>query len=89
MASPAERRIRYRRKNPTVTAIHQMVRDAVKRGLLQKPLCCEECRGPFPARLLIGHHDDYARPLDVRWLCNLCHRRWHKRHGKGANFPDD
>lgn len=88
MGGPACRKVRYREKNPVHTAITQAVRDAVKRGLLQKPLCCEGCRHPFPARLLTGHHDDYSRPLDVRWLCNLCHRRWHKKHGRGANHPD-
>ena len=27
-----------------------------------------------------AHHDDYGKPLNVRWLCFKCHREWHKLH---------
>lgn len=27
-----------------------------------------------------AHHDNYDKPLVVRWLCFDCHRRWHKEN---------
>lgn len=51
-------------------------------GRMVKPDTCSECgRGG----LIDGHHDDYAKPLEVRWLCRWCHREWHRLHGEAAN----
>ncbi len=32
-----------------------------------------------------GHHDDYAKPYEVRWLCAQHHRDWHRKNGEGKN----
>lgn len=49
---------------------------AVRIGELVR-MPCEIC-GDFPTH---GHHDDYSRPLDVRWLCPFHHVA---HHSKGA-----
>lgn len=46
---------------------------AIKQGLLvSQP--CEKCAGSDAE----AHHDDYDKPLEVRWLCRSCHRTHHK-----------
>ena len=44
---------------------------AVRHGNLVQPDCCERCGEA--AERIEGHHDDYSKPLDVRWFCPPCH----------------
>lgn len=66
-------------KNPDHVAARSAVARAVRKGVLQKPDSCEsasiECKGALQA-----HHDDYSKPLDVRWLCHRHHRMTHYLH---------
>ena len=67
--------ISYRDRYPQKLKAHRAVHAAVRRGdLVRKP--CEQCG----AAKVEAHHDDYSQPLSVRWLCPLCHRRWHANH---------
>ena len=51
---------------------HIAVAIAIKQGrLVRGP--CEVCG----AVRTDAHHDDYDKPLDVRWLCRLHHRQTH------------
>ena len=53
-----------RKLGPTPYRAREAVKRAVKSGkLIKQP--CELC-GNEPTQ---AHHDDYAKPLDVRWLC--------------------
>jgi hypothetical protein len=50
------------------------VNRAIRKGVLVRPSTCSRC-GSMDR--IEGHHEDYAKPLDVVWLCRLCHRRHH------------
>lgn len=72
-----------RRDTKTERARHA-ARNAVAAGAVVKPTRCEVC-GDAPERhRLHAHHEDYDRPLDVRWLCSVCHGREH-RHALRAS----
>ena len=59
---------------------HSIIFRAKRSGKLL-PLPCEECG----VAKTVGHHDDYDKPLEVRWLCQAHHKQWHAKHGEGAN----
>lgn len=72
----------YHGKHPKKRRAHNLVYNALRRGDLVKGPC--ECCGELK---VVGHHDDYDRPLDVRWLCERHHKEWHLIHGEALN-PD-
>jgi len=74
---------RYRAKNPTKARAAELVTNAIRNGTLSR-LPCEICGA---TERVHGHHDDYSKPLDVRWLCSTHHRQWHVENGEGLN-PD-
>lgn len=67
------------RRDPRKARAHEAVKYALKTGqLTQAP--CEACG----ARDVEAHHDDYSKPLEIRWLCHLCHCAHHKREADTA-----
>lgn len=73
-AAKAAERKRWRQANPDQRAAHRTVLKAVRAGRLVRPELCESCREPGDIQ---AHHDDYAKRLDVRWLCHTCHMDLH------------
>ena len=73
----------WKKRNPIKHGATIIVGNAVRDGRLNKPPNCSNCNCE-PSRLH-GHHDDYAMPLVVRWLCPKCHKAWHADNGEGLN----
>lgn len=64
-----ERKNAKRRAERFKDAARDAVRLAVRRGDLVRGRC-ETCG----AERVEAHHDDYGKPLEVRWLCQKHHR---------------
>jgi hypothetical protein len=68
----------YHKRYPMKYAAHVITRNYVRDGKLIPAASCSVCGS---TEKIEGHHDDYTKPLDVRWLCESCHKDWH-RHNK-------
>jgi len=66
---------RYLERNPLKRAAHVACGNAIRDGRIKREPC-EVC-GSEKAQ---AHHDDYSKPLDVRWLCTAHHAEWHKHN---------
>lgn len=63
--------------NPVSTAAHNAVKVALRDGVLVKPATCSACGEETHRNRIHAHHEDYSKPLVVRWLCARCHRALH------------
>ena len=68
---------RWRKENPDAYRAQTAVGNAIRDGKLKKEPCmfCGVTH-------VHAHHRDYAKPLDVIWLCPKCHHRLH------GSFPE-
>lgn len=60
---------RQRPKNEKTKA-REILNGAVVSGKIIKPTNCSQCG---KLRKVTAHHDDYSKPLQVKWLCYECH----------------
>lgn len=66
----------YQLNYPEKDKARRVLTAAVKSGKLTRPFYCEGCG---KEEKLAAHHDDYTRPLDVRWFCTFCHTGVHTK----------
>ena len=67
------------RKNPInklKNNIRSLLNYNIATGSIIKPNICEKCK---KVKKLEGHHEDYNKPLEVKWLCKQCHAIWHSK----------
>jgi len=64
-----------RKAHPEKVEARALVRAAIASGQMKKPDHCEEPSCGRSGVKLEAHHDDYAKPLEVRWLCKWCHNK--------------
>lgn len=72
--SEANKRAYFKHKYKFIT--RAKTRDAVKKGIINKPNKCEACKQVKP---LQAHHHDYTKHLEVTWLCSRCHADTHNK----------
>ncbi len=72
-------KVRYKKifeaRFPEKAAVYKLVNAAKRSGKLV-PQPCEKCG---KEERIHAHHDNYSKPLDVRWLCGTCHHAEHNR----------
>jgi hypothetical protein len=67
----------YNKRYPMVYAAHVITGNAIRDGKLISASSCSCCGSTTKIE---GHHDDYTKPLDIRWLCEACHKQWHREN---------
>lgn len=69
----------YREKHPERVRAGKSTYQARKRGVLAVPATCTALGCTAPAAH--GHHENYAKPLAVTYLCQRHHEEAHHRRG--------
>lgn len=74
--------LEYKKRFPRKVKANNAISNALRDGKMKKETECSKCGSDFHVE---AHHDDYAFPLSVRWLCAACHKQWHAKHGEAPN----
>jgi ribosomal protein S27AE len=72
---PYRKSTAMRAADPLKASARTALGNAVRDGYIIKPPQCQMCgRGGR----IHGHHNDYSKPLEVRWVCTRCHGAIHR-----------
>jgi len=66
---------KWRESHKTEHYVHKLLERSIKEGFIIKPNECSEC-GVSGVKIN-GHHEDYGKPYEVIWLCDICHKKRH------------
>ncbi len=66
---------KFRLKHPDRYNCHKKVGTAIRNGTL----VVEPCDNCFDTHDIEAHHEDYSKPLEIIWLCKICHKNLNRR----------
>ena len=65
---------KWDKSSPEKRYARKLVERAILKGTLVKPTRCTIC---MKLGRIEAHHEDYTKPLDIKWMCSCCHRKYH------------
>ncbi len=66
----------WKRDNKLQCSARLKVMNEIRRGRMMRPTECEKCLKNCKPD---AHHEDYCKPLEVQWLCKICHMHKHNK----------
>lgn len=67
---------KWRKSNLKQKAANAYLQIQVREGYIVKPKSCTKC---LKECVTEAHHEDYSKPLVVKWYCHRCHMKQHRK----------
>lgn len=74
----------WRAEDKRRSKAHNAVCKSILNGKLIKANC-EKCNDAKS----VAHHEDYDKPLQIIWLCTICHKQRHKEINENIKYFED
>ena len=75
----------YKKRYPRKQQARRYVDMALLFGDLVRPEKCSQCLIECKPD---AHHEDYEKPLQVEWLCRVCHGKRHRKNPRKSTQPE-